>query len=182
MKWGSNLVLSNQKLRHILFKMRTMSIIATSFIAALRSLVPMIEPAHAWIYTKPIAPPFHNYRFHRMHHRNHLRYHHPTEHDHSEDENIIRVGAVSNMNDKHEKDDTKSKSLSKLETDTLKSNYRYKPPQFSDAFQKHMQEIKETFPVNDDDGVDCTGEPSIDPSRMVMDDGLDSEFLSDSYF
>ena len=56
---------------------------------------------------------------------------------------------------------------------------QYKKPQFSDSFRKHMEQIKSNFPENEDEGVDCTGEPSMDPSRMVMDDGLDSEYLSD---
>jgi hypothetical protein len=62
-------------------------------------------------------------------------------------------------------------------TDTASS--QYKRPQFSDSFRKHMEQIKSNFPENEDEGVDCTGEPSMDPSRMVMDDGLDSEYLSD---
>jgi hypothetical protein len=43
-----------------------------------------------------------------------------------------------------------------------------------------MEKVMNTFDGDDNgDGVDCTGEPSIDPSRMVMDDGLDSEYLFD---
>ncbi len=57
--------------------------------------------------------------------------------------------------------------------------FKYKRPKFSEAFRKHMEEVKGSFPINEDEGVDCTGEPSMDPSRMVSDNGLDSEYLSD---
>jgi hypothetical protein len=56
----------------------------------------------------------------------------------------------------------------------------YKRPEFSESFKKHMEKVMNTFDGDDNgDGVDCTGEPSIDPSRMVMDNGLDSEYLFD---
>mmetsp|Transcript_18938 Transcript_18938/g.28076 ORF Transcript_18938/g.28076 Transcript_18938/m.28076 type:complete len:115 (+) Transcript_18938:110-454(+) len=55
----------------------------------------------------------------------------------------------------------------------------YKQPQFSDSFRKYIETVEDSFPMNDDEGVDCTGEPSMDPSRMVMDNGLDSEYLND---
>ena len=61
------------------------------------------------------------------------------------------------------------------------SNISYKRPEFSDAFQKHVKHVTSTFLMNhgNEEGVECTGEPSMDPSRMVMDNGLDSEFLND---
>ena len=42
--------------------------------------------------------------------------------------------------------------------------------------------MKGAFPDNDKEGIECTGEPAMDPSRMVMDDGIDSEYLSDFWF
>eukprot|EP00979_Chaetoceros_neogracilis_P018188 scaffold10556_cov258-Chaetoceros_neogracile.AAC.33 len=59
------------------------------------------------------------------------------------------------------------------------SKTSYKQPQFSESFRKHMEAVNSSFPVNNGEGVDCTGEPSMDPSRMVMDNGLDSEYLED---
>jgi hypothetical protein len=56
----------------------------------------------------------------------------------------------------------------------------YKRPQFSSTFLQHLEEVKASFPDKiDGEGVDCTGEPSQDPSRIVMDDGIDSEYLGD---
>jgi len=63
------------------------------------------------------------------------------------------------------------------------SSHQKRPPKFSDAFKRHMEQVINTFENNPyigaAEGVDCTGEPSVDPSRMVMDNGLDSEYLSD---
>ena len=53
----------------------------------------------------------------------------------------------------------------------------YKRPVFSDSFRKHMEQVRASFPSNDE-GVDCTGEPSMDPSRIVG-EGIDSEYLND---
>jgi hypothetical protein len=56
----------------------------------------------------------------------------------------------------------------------------YKRPQFSSAFIRHLEQVKASFPDKmEGEGVDCAGEPSQDPSRLVMDDGLDSEYLGD---
>ena len=61
----------------------------------------------------------------------------------------------------------------------VSSKDSYKQPLFSESFRKHMETVNKSFPSNNGEGVDCTGEPSIDPSRMVMDNGLDSEYLDD---
>ena len=60
----------------------------------------------------------------------------------------------------------------------------YKPPGHSDSFLRHLEQVKSTWPSNTSDnnddklktdanidrnyGVYCTGEPSIDPSRMIQ--------------
>jgi len=74
----------------------------------------------------------------------------------------------------------KSESSDVNEPD-LKTNKdaKYKPPKFSDSFRRHLEEVTGGFAVNDDEGVNCTGEPSMCPSRMVMDNGIDSEYLDD---
>ena len=61
------------------------------------------------------------------------------------------------------------------------NKYKYQAPKFSDSFMDHLADVKEgSKNINDDEGVECDGEPSIDPSRTVTDDGfLDSEYLSD---
>ncbi len=59
---------------------------------------------------------------------------------------------------------------------------KYKPPKFSNSFMEHMKKVRgEERRADVEEGINCTGEPSIDPSRRVQDDGLDSEYLSD-YF
>ena len=80
-------------------------------------------------------------------------------------------------------EDTRSKSNTRNDantnTNTNTNAYDFTRPKFSQTFRKHMEDVKGNFPANEKEGVDCTGEPSMDPSRMVMDDGLDSEYLSD---
>ena len=86
---------------------------------------------------------------------------------------------VLQSNRSDEEDEVNEESNCESSIDSKQHAYVYKPPKFSNAFRQHMESIKGKFPTNDDEGVDCTGEPAMDPSRMVMDDGLDSEYLSD---
>ncbi|KAL7448851.1 hypothetical protein ACHAWC_000977 [Mediolabrus comicus] len=71
------------------------------------------------------------------------------------------------------------------EDDTSNS---YSPPKHSKEFLRHLESVKSSWPYNDDSdkdkdvadqtkdgvlsnseyGVYCTGEPSIDPSRMLQ--------------
>lgn len=77
------------------------------------------------------------------------------------------------------------------------STMRYSPPKHSKEFLRHLESVKSSWPYNDDAdkededvadqakddvlsnseyGVYCTGEPSIDPSRMlqgISEDGHD---------
>ena len=69
------------------------------------------------------------------------------------------------------------------------STMRYSPPKHSKEFLRHLESVKSSWPYNDDAdkededvadqakddvlsnceyGVYCTGEPSIDPSRMLQ--------------
>ena len=68
-----------------------------------------------------------------------------------------------------------------IEENVTKPYYRYKQPIFSKSFLNHLNQVKKQrgYDNINNEGVDCTGEPSIDPSRMVQDDGLDSEYLND---
>lgn len=69
---------------------------------------------------------------------------------------------------------------SKEVDEKIRLKTEYKRPQFSSAFLQHLKEVKASFPDKiDGEGVDCLGEPSQDPSRIVMDDGIDSEYLGD---
>lgn len=60
---------------------------------------------------------------------------------------------------------------------------RYTPPKHSEAFLRHLESVQSSWPYNDDTeegvadetkdnnsdySVYCTGEPSIDPSRMLQ--------------
>jgi hypothetical protein len=67
--------------------------------------------------------------------------------------------------------------------DEKHNSKEYKPATFSKSFLAHMEQVKGGYSnsnnSNNEEGVDCTGEPSMDPSRMVQDDGLDSEYLND---
>ena len=76
------------------------------------------------------------------------------------------------------------------DTSNSDSTIRYSPPKHSKEFMRHLESVKSSWPYNDDDadnededvadqtkddvlsnseyGVYCTGEPSIDPSRMLQ--------------
>ena len=69
-----------------------------------------------------------------------------------------------------------------VETDELDSKakqYGYKSPSHSASFLKHLESVRSSWPYdpNDDESaiegreksVPCTGEPAIDPSRMLQD-------------
>lgn len=85
---------------------------------------------------------------------------------------IPNVLSVSETNNSSEESNGMNEKIS--------STSDYKRPQFSSAFLKHLKEVKASFPDKiDGEGVDCIGEPSQDPSRIVMDDGIDSEYLGD---
>jgi len=59
---------------------------------------------------------------------------------------------------------------------------KYNPPKHNDSFLRHLESVKSSWPFNDkidEDDADpttksnkyrvyCTGEPSIDPSRMLQ--------------
>ena len=94
-------------------------------------------------------------------------------------------------------DDDGEKSVDMEDSDVLDTKakqYGYKPPAHSDSFLRHLESVKSSWPYDpnnsgdelDDDGriddensnkyksisadggVKCTGEPSIDPSRMLQ--------------
>ena len=63
-----------------------------------------------------------------------------------------------------------------------KSDKNYEAPKFSKSFMQYMEKVRAEGMGRGNknkEGVDCTGEPSIDPSRLIQDDVLDSEYLSD---
>ncbi|GFH47616.1 predicted protein [Chaetoceros tenuissimus] len=70
-----------------------------------------------------------------------------------------------------------AKEIQVDETKLKNITTEYKRPVFSDSFRKHMEQVRASFPSNDE-GVDCTGEPSMDPSRIIG-EGIDSEYLND---
>ena len=66
------------------------------------------------------------------------------------------------------------------QVETQKDKYKYQPPKFSDSFLEHLAQVKgSSCRSGNNEGVECEGEPALDPSRMVQDDGLDSEFLNE---
>ena len=69
--------------------------------------------------------------------------------------------------------------------DNSEGTTQYSPPKHSESFLRHLESVKSSWPYNDgsgedvadqtkdvssnsEDGVYCTGEPSIDPSRMLQ--------------
>ena len=90
-------------------------------------------------------------------------------------------------------------------TDATYYRYNYTPPSHTNEFLKHLESVKSSWPknddgrnnnkgedssdnkenltdkineckcINDDGGVFCTGEPSIDPSRMLNSAIIDGE-------
>jgi len=62
----------------------------------------------------------------------------------------------------------------------------YKPPKFSPSFLAHRNSLADkhfsTYQYETiDEGVRCPGEPAMDPSRFVKDNGLDSEWLEETF-
>lgn len=67
---------------------------------------------------------------------------------------------------KEEDDDGKNDAPG---SDTTSSDY--KPPQHSSTFLQHLEQVRGAWPdkqKEDEEGVECTGEPAIDPSRIVQ--------------
>lgn len=49
----------------------------------------------------------------------------------------------------------------------------YKPPKHTESFLEHLKEVKRSWPSDqtsesNENGVFCTGEPSVDPSRQIQ--------------
>jgi len=61
-----------------------------------------------------------------------------------------------------------------FETLDSKTTKQYKPPSHSNDFLEHLQSVKSSWPDNEE-GVHCTGEPSIDPSRILQSVVVDGE-------
>ena len=61
-----------------------------------------------------------------------------------------------------------------FETLDSKTTKKYNPPSHSNDFLDHLQSVKSSWPDNDE-GVYCTGEPSIDPSRILQSVVVDGE-------
>ena len=60
------------------------------------------------------------------------------------------------------------------------SSWNYTAPTFSQSFLSHLEAVRnEWYDSFDNSGVKAVGEPSTDPSKMVQDSGLDSEWLDD---
>jgi hypothetical protein len=46
----------------------------------------------------------------------------------------------------------------------------------SPSLQRHVQAMRESWPDQDEsDGVSCTGEPPVDPSRQVLQENVENE-------
>lgn len=80
------------------------------------------------------------------------------------------------------------KNTNENDSSNSENTMRYSPPKHSKEFLRHLESVKSSWPYNDDDadkededdqikddvlsnseyGVYCTGEPSIDPSRMLQ--------------
>eukprot|EP00571_Detonula_confervacea_P005348 CAMPEP_0172314400 /NCGR_PEP_ID=MMETSP1058-20130122/22435_1 /TAXON_ID=83371 /ORGANISM="Detonula confervacea, Strain CCMP 353" /LENGTH=96 /DNA_ID=CAMNT_0013028259 /DNA_START=270 /DNA_END=557 /DNA_ORIENTATION=+ len=73
------------------------------------------------------------------------------------------------------------------ELDLKAKQYGYKPPAHSESFLRHLESVDSSWPFdpndnndesdisrdektykNNDGGVRCTGEPAMDPSRMLQ--------------
>lgn len=48
---------------------------------------------------------------------------------------------------------------------------QYQPPNHTSSFLEHLESVRSSWPDTvdtDKEGVDCTGEPSVDPSRTMQ--------------
>lgn len=103
---------------------------------------------------------------------------------HSYSRHLIMI----NMSSRNEELEDNKKDMNEAEEEEKSSQnlssmppHEYNRPKFSQSFLDHLEKVKGSDNNNmyTHDGVECTGEPSMDPSRLIQDDGLDSEYLND---
>ena len=93
---------------------------------------------------------------------------------------VLNQQENENNEELSQKEEEPNENEKKQTQQKMKAGKEYKPPTFSKSFLAYREQVRQKAGISSDqEGVDCTGEPSVDPSRMVQDDGLDSEYLDD---
>ena len=93
---------------------------------------------------------------------------------------ILKISFVGITTGKCLVADNTSSRCEDNENDEYKGENSYVSPTYSQSFLKHLSSVQNSYDMSSQgEGIDCTGEPSIDPSRTIQDNGLDSEWLED---
>jgi hypothetical protein len=60
---------------------------------------------------------------------------------------------------------------------TQESTFRTPPPPaVSTSLQRHVRAMRDSWPVQDEsEGVSCTGEPAVDPTRQILQENVENE-------
>jgi hypothetical protein len=75
---------------------------------------------------------------------------------------LAHTNAASTTEDQQQQDDEEDNNKNRTTT--------YEPPKFSPSFLKRMEQVRASWPTTseNDGGVECTGEPAMDPSRQIQ--------------
>lgn len=70
-----------------------------------------------------------------------------------------------------QQDEDDEEATDKLSADGSDVDSQYRPPKHTSSFLEHLKSVRSSWPDTvdtDKEGVDCTGEPSVDPSRTMQ--------------
>eukprot|EP00978_Attheya_sp_CCMP212_P013747 scaffold34597_cov43-Attheya_sp.AAC.2 len=81
---------------------------------------------------------------------------------------LAHNAAASTTEDQH--DDNDDDDDDEQDDDHNNRSTAYEPPKFSPSFLKRMEQVRASWPTTpeNDGGVECTGEPAMDPSRQIQ--------------
>ena len=95
----------------------------------------------------------------------------------SSSRSVLRQGAVSRpaaatsalwSGTQEDEDDEEATDI--LSIDGSDADSQYRPPKHTSSFLEHLESVRSSWPDSGSskEGVDCTGEPSVDPSRTIQ--------------
>ena len=70
-----------------------------------------------------------------------------------------------------QKDEDEGEAIDKPSANGSDVDSQYQPPKHTSSFLEHLESVRSGWPDTDGsskEGVDCTGEPSVDPSRTMQ--------------
>ena len=70
-----------------------------------------------------------------------------------------------------QEDEDEGEAIDKPSANGSDGDSQYQPPTHTSSFLEHLESVRSAWPDTDGsskEGVDCTGEPSVDPSRTMQ--------------